>query len=181
VHQDIFATGTNIMYQEYLATANVQAPVGDPQHIFKLSQGPVPFSYTVQPDGSVNVTFQTPLLVAGGYVGTLLCTSSITNVATTLVSVAAGNAPHATASVTSPVRSGGSAVLTAQGCGRSANGEVQASVRVVGPGSSFSFYGATRSDGSAGPTTIPSWRRLRNGTMTRAPAVARAPSAASTS
>ena len=102
----------------------------------------------VQPDGSVNVTFQTPLLVAGGYVGTLLCTSSITNVATTLVSVAAGNAPHATASVTSPVRSGGSAVLTANGCGRSANGEVQASVRVVGQASSFSFYGATRSDGS---------------------------------
>jgi hypothetical protein len=31
----------------------VQAPVGDPQHIFRLSQGPVPFSYTVQPDGSV--------------------------------------------------------------------------------------------------------------------------------
>ena len=68
----------------------------------------------VQPDGSVNATFQTPLLVAGGYVATLFCTASITNVATALVSVAAGNAPHATASVTSPVRSGGSAVLTAQ-------------------------------------------------------------------
>jgi hypothetical protein len=39
VHQDIFATGTNIMYQEYLATAT-QAPVGDPQHVFRLSQGP---------------------------------------------------------------------------------------------------------------------------------------------
>ena len=28
VHQDIFATGTNIMYQEYLATATLQAPGG---------------------------------------------------------------------------------------------------------------------------------------------------------
>jgi hypothetical protein len=102
----------------------------------------------VQPDGSVNATFQTPFLVAGGYVATLFCTGSITNVATALVSVAAGNAPQATASVTSPVPSGGNAVLTAQGCGRSANGEVQASVRVVGQASSFSFYGATRSDGS---------------------------------
>jgi hypothetical protein len=102
----------------------------------------------VQPDGSVNVTFQTPLLVPGGYVATLFCTSSITNVATTLVSVVGGAAPQATASVTSPVRSGGNAVLTARGCGRSANGEVQASVRVVGQASSFSFYGSTRSDGS---------------------------------
>ena len=40
VHQDIFSTGTNIMFQEYLATANLQAPVGDPQHVFRLSQGP---------------------------------------------------------------------------------------------------------------------------------------------
>jgi hypothetical protein len=53
VHQDIFATGTNIMYQEYLATATLQAPVGDPQHVFRLSQGPAPFQYVLQPDGSV--------------------------------------------------------------------------------------------------------------------------------
>ncbi len=53
VHQDIFATGTNIMYQEYLATATLAAPVGDPQHVFRLSQGPTPFTYTRQPDGSV--------------------------------------------------------------------------------------------------------------------------------
>jgi hypothetical protein len=53
VHQDIFATGTNIMYQEYLATATLQAPVGDPQHVFRLSQGPQPFQYVLQPDGSV--------------------------------------------------------------------------------------------------------------------------------
>jgi len=102
----------------------------------------------VQPDGSVNATFQTPLLTPGGYVATLFCTSSITNVGTALVSVVGGAPPQASVAVTSPVRSGGGAMLTAQGCGRSANGEVEASVRVVGAGSSFSFYGATRSDGS---------------------------------
>jgi len=53
VHQDIFATGTNIMYQEYLATATLQAPVGDPQHVFRLAQGPQSFQYSRQPDGSV--------------------------------------------------------------------------------------------------------------------------------
>jgi hypothetical protein len=53
VHQDVFATERNSMFQEYLATANVQAPVGDPRHVFRLSQGPPSFQYNVQPDGSV--------------------------------------------------------------------------------------------------------------------------------
>lgn len=53
VHQDIFATGANILFQEYLATANIQSPVGDPRHVFRLSQGPPSFTYQVQPDGSV--------------------------------------------------------------------------------------------------------------------------------
>jgi len=53
VHQDIFATDRNSMFQEYLATANVQAPVGDPRHVFRLSQGPGNIAYNVQPDGSV--------------------------------------------------------------------------------------------------------------------------------
>ncbi|HEU0122407.1 MAG TPA: TonB-dependent receptor [Bryobacteraceae bacterium] len=53
VHQDIFATDRNSMFQEYLATANIQAPVGDPRHVFRLSEGPPAFSYSVQPDGSV--------------------------------------------------------------------------------------------------------------------------------
>jgi len=53
VHQDIFATDRNSMFQEYLATANIQAPVGDPRHVFRLSQGPPSFQYNVQPDGSV--------------------------------------------------------------------------------------------------------------------------------
>src|SRR5262245_9968888 len=41
----------------------------------------------VQPDGSVSATFQTPLLAAGGYVASLLCTGSMTNMATALASV----------------------------------------------------------------------------------------------
>ncbi|MBS1827284.1 MAG: TonB-dependent receptor [Acidobacteria bacterium] len=53
VHQDIFATGTNILFQEYLANATVQSPVGDPRHAFRLSQGPPSFQYDRQADGSV--------------------------------------------------------------------------------------------------------------------------------
>jgi hypothetical protein len=53
MHQDIFATSANIMFQEYLATATIAAPVGDPRHVFRLSQGPPSFTYTAQPDGSV--------------------------------------------------------------------------------------------------------------------------------
>ena len=53
VHQDLFAADRNILFQEYLATANIQAPVGDPQHVFRLSQGPPSFQYNVAPDGSV--------------------------------------------------------------------------------------------------------------------------------
>lgn len=53
VHQDIFSTGANILFQEYLANATIQSPVGDPRHAFRLSQGPPSFQYQVQPDGSV--------------------------------------------------------------------------------------------------------------------------------
>jgi hypothetical protein len=53
VHQDIFATSANILFQEYLATANVQSPVGDPRHVFRLSQGPPNLAFQVQQDGSV--------------------------------------------------------------------------------------------------------------------------------
>jgi hypothetical protein len=53
VHQDIFATDRNSMFQEYLATANLQSAVGDPRHVFRLSQGPGPITYDVQKDGSV--------------------------------------------------------------------------------------------------------------------------------
>jgi hypothetical protein len=53
IHQDIFTLGTNIMFEEYRATATVQQAPGDPRHVFRLSQGPPNFEYKVQPDGSV--------------------------------------------------------------------------------------------------------------------------------
>lgn len=102
----------------------------------------------VRPDGSVAVTFQTPLLAPGAYVANLICTGSLTNVPTTPVNVIGGAAPQAGASVTSPAHAGGAATLTARGCGRSANGEVQAAIQVLGASSSFSFYGSTRPDGT---------------------------------
>ena len=51
VHSDIYSNGT-MAFNEYQATANVQAPSGDPRHVFVLSQGPPAFQYVVQPDGS---------------------------------------------------------------------------------------------------------------------------------
>ena len=45
--------GVNENFSEYLGTANIQAPVGDPRHVFRLSQGPPPIRYAAQADGSV--------------------------------------------------------------------------------------------------------------------------------
>ncbi len=53
IHQDNFATSVGINYDEYLATATLQQPSGDPRPIFKLSDGPPNFKFNVQPDGSV--------------------------------------------------------------------------------------------------------------------------------
>ncbi|HYI93722.1 MAG TPA: carboxypeptidase regulatory-like domain-containing protein [Bryobacteraceae bacterium] len=53
IHQDIQATQTYIQNDEYLATATLQSPVGDPRPIFKLSDGPPPIQFNVNPDGSV--------------------------------------------------------------------------------------------------------------------------------
>lgn len=50
---DLMTNGVNQNFEEYLATANVQAPPGDPRHSFTLSQGPPRFSYPAAPDGSV--------------------------------------------------------------------------------------------------------------------------------
>jgi len=52
-HQDVFSVGTGILFEEYLATATIQAPTGDPRHVFRLSDGPPSFKYQVQADGSV--------------------------------------------------------------------------------------------------------------------------------
>ncbi len=40
-------------FEEYLATASLQAPPGDPRTVFALSQGPPSFKFNVNSDGSV--------------------------------------------------------------------------------------------------------------------------------
>ncbi len=43
----------NQNFEEYLASANIQAPPGDPRTVFKLSQGPPAVNFRVNQDGSV--------------------------------------------------------------------------------------------------------------------------------
>jgi len=50
---DLLTNGLNQNFEEYLASANVQAPPGDPRTVFKLSQGPPAIAYTTNRDGSV--------------------------------------------------------------------------------------------------------------------------------
>jgi hypothetical protein len=52
VHSDVFAVSPNIMFDEYLATATVQSPTGDPRTVFRLSDGPPSIAYRQQADGS---------------------------------------------------------------------------------------------------------------------------------
>ncbi|HYI97896.1 MAG TPA: carboxypeptidase regulatory-like domain-containing protein [Bryobacteraceae bacterium] len=52
-HSDLFTNGLNQNFEEYQATASIQAPVGDPSHVFRLSEGPPAYSFNVAPDGSV--------------------------------------------------------------------------------------------------------------------------------
>jgi Carboxypeptidase regulatory-like domain len=53
ITQDLFTNGLNQNFEEYLATATVAQPVGDPRIAFLLSQGPPPISYPSAADGSV--------------------------------------------------------------------------------------------------------------------------------
>lgn len=50
---DLMTNGINQNFEEYIATANIQQPVGDPRHAFTLSQGPPRFSFPVAGNGSV--------------------------------------------------------------------------------------------------------------------------------
>jgi hypothetical protein len=50
---DLMTNGLNQNFEEYIATAAVQAPVGDPRHAFRLSEGPGRISFAQNPDGSV--------------------------------------------------------------------------------------------------------------------------------
>lgn len=52
-HVDLMTNGTNQNFEEYLATAVVQPPPGDPRVAFYLSQGPPPIRFDLAPDGSV--------------------------------------------------------------------------------------------------------------------------------
>ena len=43
-------------FDEYTGTFNLLQPVGDPQHLFTLNQGPGPTNYTILPNGTVPYT-----------------------------------------------------------------------------------------------------------------------------
>ena len=53
ITSDLLTSTLHNNFEEYLATANVQAPPGDPRPVFCLSQGPPAFTFTTNPDGSV--------------------------------------------------------------------------------------------------------------------------------
>ena len=53
VTADLLATAINTNFEEYLATANIQAAPGNPTPAFRLSQGPPAFRFNVNSDGSV--------------------------------------------------------------------------------------------------------------------------------
>ena len=50
---DLMTNGLGQNFEEYVATANVQPPPGDPRHAFLLSQGPGPIRFPSSADGSV--------------------------------------------------------------------------------------------------------------------------------
>jgi hypothetical protein len=50
---DLWTNGLRENFEEYLATAVIQQPSGNPDIAFKLSQGPPAIRFNVQPDGSV--------------------------------------------------------------------------------------------------------------------------------
>jgi len=53
ITQDLMNYSLNTNFEEYFATASIQAPPGDPRPVFQLSQGPPPFQFNIAPDGSV--------------------------------------------------------------------------------------------------------------------------------
>ena len=53
ITQDLMTNGLNQNFEEYFATAALQAPPGDPTPVFKLSQGPPAVQFNMLPDGSV--------------------------------------------------------------------------------------------------------------------------------
>lgn len=53
ITSDLMVNALNTNFEEYFATADVQAAPGDPRHVFRLSQGPPPIRFNLNPDGSV--------------------------------------------------------------------------------------------------------------------------------
>jgi hypothetical protein len=53
ITSDLLTSTLNSNFEEYLATASLQSNPGDPRTIFALSQGPPPFRFNVNDDGSV--------------------------------------------------------------------------------------------------------------------------------
>ncbi|MBS1828724.1 MAG: carboxypeptidase regulatory-like domain-containing protein [Acidobacteria bacterium] len=53
ITQDLFTNGLSQNFEEYYATASIQAPPGDPRPVFQLSQGPPAVRFNVAQDGSV--------------------------------------------------------------------------------------------------------------------------------
>ena len=49
---DLWTNGLRENFDEYLATASIQKPTGNPDIAFRLSQGPPSFAFNIQPDGS---------------------------------------------------------------------------------------------------------------------------------
>ncbi len=50
---DLWTNGLRENFEEYLATAVIEQPPGNPGIAFKLSQGPPPINFNIQPDRSV--------------------------------------------------------------------------------------------------------------------------------
>ncbi|MDA1315833.1 MAG: carboxypeptidase regulatory-like domain-containing protein [Acidobacteria bacterium] len=50
---DLWTNGLRENFEEYLATAVIQQAPGNPDIAFKLSQGPPPIDFNIQPDGTV--------------------------------------------------------------------------------------------------------------------------------
>ena len=53
ITQDLMSYRLNKNFEEYFATASIQAPPGDPRPVFQLSQGPPPFQFNIASNGSV--------------------------------------------------------------------------------------------------------------------------------
>jgi hypothetical protein len=52
-HSDLFVNGLNQNFEEYQATASLQPTVGDPDYLFRLSEGPPDYTFNFAQNGAV--------------------------------------------------------------------------------------------------------------------------------